>query len=50
MNCMTTTSFSQPVAGAWCAMCWAPEESRGVRPKTKWQTPGTKIVLKHLER
>jgi len=29
MICMTTTSFSQPVAGAWRAMCWATEESRG---------------------
>ena len=49
MNCITTTSFSQPVARAWCAVLGT-EESRGVRPKTKWQTPGTKTELKHLER
>jgi len=51
MNCMTTTSFSQPVAGAWCAMCWATEESTGVRSKTKWRRHlELKIELKYLER
>ena len=42
MNCMTTTSFSQPVAGAWCTVLGDRGKQR-CSPKTKWQTPGTKI-------
>ena len=45
--CMTTTSFSQPVVGAWCAMCWATEESRDVvRGQSKAERTGA--PLRHL--
>ena len=51
MNCMTMTSFSQPVAelAGLDVLCVGDRRKQRCSPKTKWRTPGTKIELKPLE-